>query len=184
MSSAKPSLEEITGFLGVGALLLLGIFFIIDGFTNFWVTVEQYARTGSFAILFTVPLLVISYVLGLLASLTVQTLIERLLPPVLSPGLFAAAAQKHREPLLNRYLEVERHSRLLYGCTLAFLLLAVGSLAVQKYLPPGQELVAVACFVIGVAMASACPVLARRLQLQVSLYVDAFESRAPAASDA
>ena len=184
MTSAKPSLEEITGFLGVGALLLLGIFFIIDGFTNFWMTVEQYSRTGSFAILFTVPLLVISYVLGLLASLTVQTLTERTFPPVLSPELFAAVAQKDREPLLNRYLEVERHSRLLYGCTLAFLLLAVGSLSVQKYFPPGQELVAVTCFVIGVAMASACPVLARRLQIQLRFYVNAFESRVPAASDA
>ena len=41
MSPTKPSLEEVTGYLGVGALLLLGIFFIVDGFTNFWTTVEQ-----------------------------------------------------------------------------------------------------------------------------------------------
>jgi uncharacterized membrane protein len=184
MSSTKPSLEEVTGYLGVGALLLLGTFFIIDGFTNFWVTLEQYAKTGSFAILFTVPLLVISYVLGLLASLTVQTILERFVPPILSPELFAAAAQKAREPLLNRYLEVERHSRLLYGCTLSFVLLAVGSLTLRKYLPPGQELVAVVCFVIGTALAGACPVLARRLQVQLRFYVNAFESRIPTASDA
>lgn len=184
MSTTKPSLEEITGYLGVGALLLLGIFFVIDGLTNFWITVEQYAKTGSFVILFTVPLLVISYVLGLLASLTVQTLVECFVPPILSPELFAKAAQKNREPLLNRYLEVERHTRLLYGCTLAFLLLAIGSLVVQKYLPPGQELVSVVCFVVGMFLAAACPTLARRLQVQVSLYVKAFEALTPPASEA
>ena len=184
MSLSKPSLEEVTGYLGVGALLLLGIFFVIDGPTNFWITVERYAEKSSFAILFTVPLLVISYVLGLLASLSVQTLVERVVPPVLSPKLFVAVAQKDREPVLNRYLEVERHSRLLYGCTLAFLLLAAGSLSVRRYLPPGQEVVAVICFVIGAVMAVSCPFLARHLQLQLRLYVIAFETSAPAKSDA
>ena len=184
MSPTKPSLEEVTGYLGVGALLLLWIFFIVDGFTNFWTTVEQYARTGSFALLFTVPLLTISYVLGLLSSLAVQTLLERFLPPILGPELFATAARKSREPLLARYLEVERHSRLLYGCTLAFLLLAFGSLAVQKYLPRGQELVATACLFIGILVAGACPVLARHLQAQLRLYVSAVEDRTSEASDA
>ena len=184
MTPTKPSLEEVTGYLGVGALLLLGIFFLIDGPTNFWTTVEQYAKTSSFAILFTVPLLVISYVLGLLASLTVQTLVERLVPPILNADLFAAAAQKTREPLLNRYLEVERHSRLLYGCMLAFCLLAIGSLSVRRYLPPGQEVVGLVCFVIGAALAISCPFLAHRLQLQLKLYVQAFENRFPSAGDA
>lgn len=179
MTSTKPSLEEVTGHLGVGALLLLGIFFIVDGLTNFWVTVEQYAKTNSFAILFTVPLLVISYVLGLLGSLAVQTCVERFVPPLLSAELFVAAAKNGREPVLNRYLEVERHSRLLYGCTLAFLLLAIGSLLVMQYLPPGQELVAVVCFTMGVAIAISCPILARHLQHQLKPYVLAFETDAP-----
>lgn len=55
MTPTKPSLEEVTGYLGVGALLMLGVFFLFDGPTNVWVTVEQYAKTSSFAILFTVP---------------------------------------------------------------------------------------------------------------------------------
>ncbi len=184
MTPTKPSLEEVTGYLGVGALLLLGIFFLIDGPTNFWTTVEVYAKASSFAILFTVPLLVISYVIGLLTSLTVQALVDRVATPILNAELFAAVAQKSREPLLNRYLEVERHSRLLYGCALAFCLLAVGSLSVRRYLPPGQEVVGFVCFAIGVALAASCPFLARRLQLQMRLYVQAFESRVPAASAA
>jgi len=184
MTPTKPSLEEVTGYLGVGALLMLGVFFLIDGPTNVWTTVEQYAKTNSFAILFTVPLLVIAYVLGLLASLAVQTLLERFLPAILSPELFAAAAQKSREPVLSRYLEVERHSRLLYGCTLAFLVLAAGSLSVQRWLPRGQEVVGKVCFVLGIAIATACPILARRLQHQLKLYVKAFDTQPIDARDA
>jgi hypothetical protein len=184
MTATKPSLEEVTGYLGVGALLMLGVFFLIDGPTNVWITVEQYAKTNSFAILFTVPLLVIAYVLGLLASLAVQTLLERLLPAILSPELFVSAAQRSREPVLSRYLEVERHSRLLYGCTLAFLVLAVGSLSVRRWLPPGQEVVGIVCFVLGIAVAAACPILARRLQHQLKLYVNAFESQSTDTRDA
>lgn len=43
------------------------------------------------------------------------------------------------------------------------LLLEFGALAVQKYLPPGQELVATVCLV-GVALEVACSALARQLQ--------------------
>jgi uncharacterized membrane protein YoaK (UPF0700 family) len=184
MTPTKPSLEELTGYLGVGALLMLGVFFLIDGPTNVWITIEQYAKTSSFAILFTVPLLVIAYVLGLIASLAVQTVLERFVPAILSPELFASAAQRSREPLLSRYVEVERHSRLLYGCTLAFLVLAAGSLSVQRWLPAGQEVLGIVCFVLGVAIAAACPILARRLQHQLKLYVNAFESRPADVRDA
>ena len=184
MTPIKPSLEEVTGYLGVGALLLLGVFFIVDGSTNFWTTVELYSKTGSFAILFTVPLLVISYVLGLIASLAVQTVLDQAVTPILSPELFSAAAQKAREPVLSRYLEVERQSRLLYGCTLAFFFLAVGSLSVKKYLPLDQETVAYVCFVLGLAIAVACPILARQLQSQLKLYVQAFNAPPLTASDA
>lgn len=184
MTSTKPSLEEVTGYLGVGALLMLGFFFLIDGPTNVWTTIEQYANTNSFAILFTVPLLVIAYVLGLLASLAVQAVLERLLPPILTPELFASAAQPSREAVLSRFLEVERHSRLLYGCTLAFLILAAGSPSAQRWLPPGQEVVGIVCFVLGIAVAAACPILARRLQLQLRRYVNAFEVRPADARDA
>jgi hypothetical protein len=144
-----------------------------------WTTVEHYAKTSSFAILFTVPLLVISYVLGLLSSLAVQSLHDRLFTPILSPNLFAAAAKKTREPLLNRYLEVERHCRLLHGCTLAFLFLGVGSMSVGRYLPAGQESVALVCLAIGLGLSFSCPFLARRLQLQLKLYVQAFEALQP-----
>lgn len=182
MTYPRQSLEEVTGYLGVGALLMLGIFLIVDGLTSFWVTLDLYSKTASFAILFTVPLLVIAYVLGLLASLVVQTIIDRVAAPVLGPELFASAVRKARDPLMNRYLEVERHSRLLYGCTLAFLVLGVGSLSVQRHLPEGQESAAIARLLLGLAISAACPFLARRLQVDLKRHVIEFDNHSAAAA--
>ena len=135
MPIPKPALEEVTGYLGVGSLQLLGAFFVADGLTGFYSLVEHYSKASSFAILFTVPLLVISYVLRLFSSLAVEATAEKLFRPVLNPVLFATTIMLARDPLTSRYLDVERHSRLLYGCTLAFLLLAVGSLLEQRNMP-------------------------------------------------
>ena len=129
MPATKPALEEVTGYLGVGSLQFLGAFFIIDGYTGFFTLVELYAKSSAVAILFTIPLLVISYVLGLLSSLAAEVVLERAVRPHLTAELFAIALNTGKEPLITRYAEVERHSRLLHGCTLAFFLLALGSLA-------------------------------------------------------
>jgi hypothetical protein len=64
------------------------------------------------------------------------------------------------------------------------LVLAVGSLSVRRWLPPGQEVVGIVCFVLGIAVAAACPILARRLQHQLKLYVNAFESQSTDTRDA
>ena len=172
MPTAKPALEEISGYLGVGSLQLLGAFFVIDGLTGFYSLVEFYSKSSAFAILFTVPLLVISYVLGLFSSLAVEVLIEKLVPPVVNPSLYAEALKTTSEPLMARYSETERHSRLLHGCSLAFVLLAVGSLAERGNMP-GFEVVGTVCFVTGLFLAAICPLLAHRLQVELRAHVQA-----------
>ncbi len=72
----KTSIEEITGYLGVGALELLAVFFILDGTSGFLEFVETYAKTSSWAIFVTGPVLVISYVLGLISSLASESLLK------------------------------------------------------------------------------------------------------------
>ena len=179
MPTTKPALEEVSGYLGVGSLQLLGIFLVVDGLTGFYSLIEIYSKSSSFAILFTVPLLVISYVLGLFSSLATEVLIEHILKPTLDAELFAIVVLLAREPLTARYAEVERHSRLLHGCTLAFLLLAVGSLAERTNMP-GYESVGNTCFVLGLTLAAVCPFLARRLQSDLKSYVIAIKSASPA----
>ena len=170
MTAPKPALEEVTGYLGVGSLQVLGAFFVIDGYTGFFSLVELYAKSSAVAILFTVPLLVISYVVGMLSSLACEVILERAIRPHLTPTLFAMALATRREPLMVRYAEVERHSRLLHGCTFAFLLLAFGSLAERSNMP-GYGVVGTVCFVIGLFIAILCPLLARRLQSELKRYV-------------
>ena len=72
--------------------------------------------------------------------------------------------------MIARYAEAERHSRLLHGCTLAFLLLALGSLAERTNMP-GYGVVGTVCCIIGVCIAALCPFLARRLQAELERYV-------------
>jgi len=170
MPAPKPAVEEVSGYLGVGSLQLLGAFFIIDGYTGFFTLVELYAKSSAVAILFTVPLLVISYVLGMLTSLATEVGLERAVRPHLTAELFALALNTGKEPLIARYAEVERHSRLLHGCTLAFLLLAFGCLAERTNMP-GYGVVGTVCFIVGVCIAFLCPFLARRLQSELKRYV-------------
>jgi hypothetical protein len=175
MSLPKPALEEVTGFLGVGSLQLLGAFLVIDGLTGFWVLLEIYAKSASFAILFTVPLLVISYVLGLLSSLGAEAAAWRLWKPVLGSDLLAQVLTLSLEPLTARYIEVERHTRLLYGSSLALLLLAVGSVAELRNLEKYGS-VGFLCAGIGVALAVLCPMVAFRLQREFGKEVQAVQA--------
>ena len=64
MASSKPAIEELSGFLGVGSLQILGVFLILDGTLGFLVFLETYAKTSTWGILVTAPLLVVSYVFG------------------------------------------------------------------------------------------------------------------------
>lgn len=172
MATTKPALDEVSGYLGVGSLQLLGAFFIVDGLTGFYLLVEKYAGASAFAIIFTVPLLVISYVLGLLSSLAVEALMQVFVKPALAPSLYAQAVRSGSEPLVARYVEVERHSRLLHGCTFAFVLLGSGSFLEQRNLE-GFGSVGVLCFVAGIVIAALCPILAFRLQTELRSYVQA-----------
>ena len=163
MYPSKPGVEEVSGYLGVGSLQLLGAFLIADGLTGFYLLLAHYAKEPAFAILFAVPLLVISYVLGLFSCIAVELAVKRFASPLLNSKLFAAVVRSNRESLLARFLESERHSRLLYGCTLAFLLLGVGSLIVRPRMS-GFDSVGTACFLIGLLLAGLCPLLARTIQ--------------------
>lgn len=169
MVTTKPTIEEVSGFLGIGSLEILGIFFILDGTSNFLQFIELYAKTSAWAILVTIPLLVVSYVFGVISSLGVQALLERFFPSKLTPMLFCMVSESRNDALMQKYLDAERHSLFLHGCTAAFLLLAVGSWAEVDMMKP-FGFVGYIGMLGGVAVASLCPVLAYRLQNQVTVF--------------
>ena len=173
MASAKPAVEEISGFLGVGSLEILGVFFILDGTSGFLAFIEAYAKTTAWAILVAVPLLVVAYVFGLISSLGVEAVLERFIPSQLTPALFRAVSESKNDALMQKYLDAERQTLLLHGCVAAFLLLSIGSWTEVPMMAP-FGFVGYVGLVGGIAIAALCPVLAHRVQTQVTVFTQAF----------
>jgi sterol desaturase/sphingolipid hydroxylase (fatty acid hydroxylase superfamily) len=172
MAFAKPAIEEVSGFLGIGSLEILGVFFILDGTSGFLAFIEAYAKTSAWAILVTVPVLVVAYVFGIISSLGVQAFLEKLLPSELTPTLFRAVSESKNDALMQKYLDAERHSLLLHGCVAGFLLLAVGSWAEVPMMAP-FGFVGYIGLIGGAVVAVLCPLLARRIQRQVAVFAHA-----------
>ena len=78
MNASQLSLENFAGYTGVGALQILGWFFVIDGLTGFYSLVEQYASSASWQIFFSVALVALAYLLGTLPRAGRFLLLERL----------------------------------------------------------------------------------------------------------
>ncbi|MDP8985808.1 MAG: hypothetical protein M3N97_12400 [Pseudomonadota bacterium] len=175
MAEEKPPLEGITGFLGVGSLELLGVFFILDGTLNFLSFIQMYAATSAWAILVTAPLLTVSYVFGLLSSLGSELAVERLVPSRLTPELFARVMRSGNDYLMRRYIDAEYQTRLLHGCVFAFALVAAGSFMERRMM--GQFwMVAYVGLVGGLCVSVICPLIARHIQTQLVEMVEATHS--------
>lgn len=175
MTSNNPALEEISGYLGVGSLELLGFFFVLDGTYGFLAFIEVYAKTSAWAVLVTVPALVVAYVLGLFSSLGAEFFINSLTRPLLTPALFAHITSSKNEMLVQRYADAERHSRLLYGCSVAFVLVAVGS-SLEIRMMGEFGFVGNIGLVAGLVIAALCPLLARHLQAELVHFAEAVRS--------
>jgi hypothetical protein len=176
MILTKPALEEVSGYLGVGSLELLGAFFIVDGATNFQPVAESVFKTTTWTLIATVPLLVIFYVLGLVSSLGAEAAINRIVRPALTAELFAVVSTSGNELLVQRYADVERHTRLLHGCALAFLFLALGCWSEVRML--GEfGFVGYLCLAGGLLLSILCPLLASRLQHQLVPFIEAVRAR-------
>lgn len=175
-SPAKPTLEEVTGYLGIGSLEILGMFFIIDGRANFVPFAEPIVSTTVWALLATVPLLVVSYVLGLISSLAAEAILTHVMPRSRMAELFADISTSGIEPLIQRFADVERHSRFLYGCTFAFIVLAIGCWSEVAMLDR-FGFVGYLCLAGGIVISFICPLLALRLQRELAVFSEAALAR-------
>lgn len=172
MTDSKPAIEEVSGYLGVGSLELLGIFFILDGISEFLEFIDVYAKTSAWAVLVTVPALVVAYVVGVFSSLGAEIVISRYMRPILTPELFAYVTSSKNDLLIQRYADAERHSRLLYGCSIAFIFLAIGSYLEVRMM--GKfGFVGYVGLVAGLGISLLCPFFARYLQVQLISFVEA-----------
>jgi hypothetical protein len=60
MAQPNAGIEQVSGYLGVGSLVVLGALFVVDGAANLVPFLETVFRTTTWTLLAAVPMLVIS----------------------------------------------------------------------------------------------------------------------------
>jgi hypothetical protein len=132
--TTKLSIQETGGTIAVGSLVLFGLFLLIDGLLDAFSIIEPYAATATWTILVSVPLLVISYLLGVVTSQIAHLL---LLWPKKGPDRaeidnFIAVALLKNEAIMERYTAIRRNEALLFGSSAALIVVAVGCIAERR----------------------------------------------------
>lgn len=129
MAAPLDGLQNFAGATGVGALCLLGVFLALDGFHSaVFPTVEFYAKTATWSIVAAVPVLAITYVLGILL-IGVAHFLWGLVPglPVPTPTDLAAMAGTKDSPAVEAYQQLVQQYEVLSGSGLALLVVAIGA---------------------------------------------------------
>jgi hypothetical protein len=131
---ASESLASVAGPSGVGALCVLGIFLFVDGRSpQFYPTVEVYAKSTTWGVVAAVPLLAITYVMGLFLNSLGVHLVQALSGISsttetidLSRTAFLAL---DKSAAMTTYVQLMQDRAVLAGSSIAFLVLAVGAIS-------------------------------------------------------
>ena len=130
MDYFKKSVEGVTGTLGIGALHILGLFFILDGKMNFLSFIEQYSKTASWEIFVTIPMIVISYILGILSIITSEIIFYPIyIRSIDIDKIFIKIINSKNNYLIQKYQEIDDYKKILGGSALSFITLSFGSLS-------------------------------------------------------
>ena len=124
--------QNIHGFSGataVGAIVLVALLLMANTFaTNLFPVIDMYASTPTWAIVVAIPLLSLSYLIGLLSIgvgesiivwfhvIDVDALIE---DPI--------TVSSRKESVVGRYQQLRQEGEILSGSAIAFALLAIGT---------------------------------------------------------
>jgi hypothetical protein len=134
--SPLDGLQDFAGATGVGAICLLGVFLVLDGWhSRLFPTVEFYAKTATWSIVAAVPILAITYVLGILL-IGVADVICGLVPGLNLPTPIdlAAMGTAKEAPAVQGYLELVQQYEVLTGSGLALLVVAAGAWSERRNL--------------------------------------------------
>jgi hypothetical protein len=140
MAASSDALASFAGPAGVGALCLLGIFLLFDGFAPaLFPTFEQYAKTSSWGVVAAVPVLAISYVIGLSLMTGAErslTAIAGLTTTAEALDLARLASGSSKDSAVSiAYLEHGRNRTVLGGGALALLVVGLGAISEIRNLP-------------------------------------------------
>ena len=140
MLSAVPwqNIEGFAGAAGIGALCFLGIFLFLDGRApDLFPTVEDLAKTTTWSIVAVVPVLAISYIIGLVTINSASIVIDQIpLSQALSQTTDLLVISEHNNSAVTQeYTHLRREKDLLSGAFLSLVLLCIGALSEIRNLP-------------------------------------------------
>jgi hypothetical protein len=173
----KNTITELSGSVGVGAMHILGVFFVLDGRFGFLVFVEQYAQSAAWGIFVTVPLLVVSHLLGLLSILFAEALLTNVVGQRYSLApLLVRVARVDSEHLTANFHEAEKNQRFLVGVSMSFVTLGIGSLSEVRMMGNFSSIgyVGAAASLLALIL---CLTIAFGMRNRVEQTIDSFESR-------
>ena len=158
MSTFGDALSTFAGPAGVGALCLLAAFLFLDGRApELFPTFEKYAKTSTWGVVAAVPVLAISYVLGLSVMITSEHVITRVVgqreTEMSSLGRIVAAGPSKDSLTAQLYVDALRNRAVLGGGAMALVLLGIGALSEVRNLPSLRSVIIAA--VIGALLVAA-----------------------------
>jgi hypothetical protein len=143
---------------------------VVDGFTNLYILINAYASDAAWAVLFSLPALVLSYVLGLIALAASDLFLVWIgrRAPAQELDTFLQVAATGNQAVVERYLALVQHQTLLDGGLIGFSSMAIGTLFSMRWLGGFEAFGWIAFAGFGM-LAAACPALGgvfgRRAQL-------------------
>ena len=166
MIPSQHNIESLTGLMAVGSLGVLGIFLIF----------EEYGKSTSWGLFAAVPMLILSYLLGLFLSQIAEILFTKVaqLNSVNEEHQFISIVQFGNEHIINRYSELTRQKKLLESSSIAFLLLSLGALSEVKQMQ-GWEIVAYGGSVGALVVAALSPLIAIRISKKIKDLISALD---------
>ncbi|MCB0632916.1 MAG: hypothetical protein R2824_12740 [Saprospiraceae bacterium] len=144
-------INDFASITGIGALCLLGIFLIVDGKEpNLFPTIEFYAKTKTWALVAIVPVFAISYVVGLFSVVIIEPignfLFSQFHSEIIESENLAMISFFDSEILKQEFIRLNKEKELLYGSTLAFLLIGLGGLSETRNLPNLKKIILLGVF--------------------------------------
>jgi hypothetical protein len=163
----KKVIEEFTGTIGVGCLVMLAFFFTTDSVFRYWSHIEHLTNTNSWSILISVPILIVNYIVGII----VIEIGELLIPTYYKPEVhrrfdenMTVVVEINSEYLSSRYADVWQSKRVLNGSSLAFVLLGIGVFFEGLPLDMGFKIIGIIGMVGSFVLAVICPFISSRIQ--------------------
>jgi len=163
----KKVIEEFTGMIGVGCLAMLGLFFLTDSVFRYWYLIELLTKTNSWAILISIPILIVDYILGLiiieLGELFVPKLYAKSVQHEFEAAIFRVM-EVNKDLLSNRYAEINQNRKILNGSSIGFILVGVGVFFEGLPMSDGYRQIGIIGLLGSLVLAVICPLIGYKIQ--------------------